>query len=57
MHHDIVSASVSVYRNNATPEGQETVKIPSRLTLSLHIKYFLVAYVIAVAPIVWVSRS
>ena len=57
MRHDIISASVSVYRNNTTPEGQETVKILSRLTLSLHIIYFLVAYVIAVAPIVWVSMS
>ena len=36
MHTDSVSASVSVYSNDNTPGGQETVRIPSRLTLRPH---------------------
>ena len=36
-----VSASVSLYSNDNTLGGQETVRIPSRLTLSLHINYLL----------------
>ena len=41
MHTGRVSASVSVNSNDNTPGGQETVRIPSRLTLSLHINYLL----------------
>ena len=41
MHTGSVSASVSVYSNDNTPGGQETVRIPSRLTLSLHVNYLL----------------
>ena len=35
MHIGSVSASVSVYSNDYTPGGQEIVRIPSRLTLTL----------------------
>ena len=41
MHIGGVSASVFVYSNDYTPGGQEIVKIPSRLTLSLHINNLL----------------
>ena len=48
MHIGSVSASVSVYSNDNTPGGgggggvgHETVKIPSRLTLSFHVNYLL----------------
>ena len=41
MHTGGVSASVSVYSNDSIPGGQETVRIPSRLTLSLHVNYLL----------------
>ena len=41
MHIGSVSASVSVYSNDNTPGGHETVRIPSRLTLSFHVNYLL----------------
>ena len=41
MHIGSVSAPVSVYSNDNTPGGQENVRIPSRLTLSLHVNYLL----------------
>ena len=41
MHTGSVSASVSVYSNDNIPSSQETVRIPSRLTLSLHVSYLL----------------
>ena len=41
MHIGSVSASVSVYSNDYTPGGQENVRIPSCLTLSLHVNYLL----------------
>ena len=33
MHTGSVSASISAYSNDCTKGGQETVRIPSRLTL------------------------
>ena len=41
MHIGSVSASVSVYSSDNIPGGHETVRIPSHLTLSLHVNYLL----------------
>ena len=42
MHTGSVSASVSEYSNDNIPGGQETVRIPSRLTFELAYQLFAV---------------
>ena len=53
MHTGSVSASVCVYSNDNIPGGKETVRIPSRLTVSLHVSQWCSGKFALVGTLAW----